>query len=285
MPTSGTDPGQLSPADEQRQLEACRKQCVDGVRSAFADLPEDGSKLEIHTEGKFPSRYRYTLDLERNDGGNENHFQGCQRLLAGSYIAISGGDWKTPSSHLFIGKLESVGQRLRWGSNLGSNGSPATDGIVARMDLDSKMWHAGGMATCGHVLAVPVECGKVAFSKPRAVHAPRCTPDQSQIMFFYMGRPASSRLLNTTIVRKDRKATAIALTHIAGQGYVAAVLSAGVKDDKHRDKQIEIYRTIGTRLASGFGPPRRYRVPKKDEPKRFDNYQTINFVHDKSGGL
>jgi hypothetical protein len=274
----------LTAAEERQLLKACRAQWLDDVPAAFADLPREGTKLEIHSDDQFPDRFSYT-ETRANGGGNENHFQGCQRLPGGHYLAVSGGDWRHESSHLFVGRLVSRAGRKRWGSNIHDGAPPESDKMVARLDLHPKMWHAGGIALCGHVLAVPVECGGEQ-DLVRRIRVPiriRCDPPRSRVLFIDVATPASPRVLSLHIHRRGRKATAVALTDIWGGGYVLAVLSSGKEDEHHRDKQIDFYRSVSPRLCQGFvRPATRLRIPKR---LKWDDYQTINFVREKSGAL
>jgi hypothetical protein len=91
----------------------------------------------------------YTM-LDENDNGVQNHFQGAQRLSHGKFIAISGGDWRTPMSHVFIVKMRSRKRVGPWRTNaFASNDPPTKDTIVKTIGIDSVMWHAGGMDVLG----------------------------------------------------------------------------------------------------------------------------------------
>lgn len=267
--------------DEKEFRDAAKLQWLTDVARSVAELPFEGTKLAIHTAGGvFPSRSRYTARAD-NDGGAQNHFQGCYRLLRTPFLALLGGDWVEPSSHLFVAKLNSRGGRKTWGSNLnGGSIPPDDDRANRREDLDPLLWHAGGIDACGHLLAVPIECGGSApGAKP-----PKCDPQRSRIVFFDMRSPAAPKRLATSIVRSGRKATAVGLVHIPKSGYVAAVLSAGKKDDQHQDKRIDFYQTEENRIKSKFvlKPSFVYRVPKR---MKFDSYQSINLVYQTSGDL
>jgi hypothetical protein len=270
-------------ATEERELRlACESHWVDDVPAAFADLPRKGSKLKIRTKGSFPDSRSYT-QTRANFGGNENHFQGCQRLLGGPYFAISGSDWRNKASHLFIAKLGSRARKKWWNSNLEVNGPPNTDKVVLRLDLHNEMWHAGGFDLCGHILAVTIECGPVAFAGFRGVTPPKCEPPRrSRILFVSVKQPERPRILASKLERMAHKATAAALLQIPGEGYVAAVLSSGKKGPTHRDKQIDFYRTDGNSISNGFQARSTYRVPNV---LKWSDYQTINFVYERSGRI
>ena len=95
----------LTGAQEADLVAACNAALIDDVPRAFAALKPKGSTLEVFSNDVFPDRYAYTK-TRGNRGGNENHFQGCQRVL-GHYVAISGGDWRNKASNLFLGRLAS----------------------------------------------------------------------------------------------------------------------------------------------------------------------------------
>ena len=127
----------LSAAEEKALRDACKAQWLDDVPGAFADIPEAGAKLQVHTGNAFPNKSRYTK-LSRNLDGNENHFQGCARLPGTKYLVLTGGDWQAKSSHLFVAKLDSRGPRRKWDSNLAKKGPPKTDEVVTRVDLRTR---------------------------------------------------------------------------------------------------------------------------------------------------
>lgn len=279
-------PDVLSPQEEQELKGACRLQWVDDVPTGFAGLPRAGSKLEMHTGDHFPDRFAYTQS-RGNGGGNENHFQGCQRL-PGHYVAISGGDWRHASSHLFLGRLSSRAGRVRWGTNIEREGPPESDGVVARLDLHGTMWHAGGIALCGFVLAVPVECGRIPFKTPRGVKPPECHPPRSRVILVDVRTPSAPQVLARHIHRDGRKATAVALTWDPAGGYLLAVLRGVTKEEQaagqpkkdYRDKRIEFYRTAGDAVCSEFHETAPFLIPKG---MKWEDYQTINFIRETAG--
>lgn len=270
----------LTPEQELSLRDACRSQWVSNVVTCFADLPFTGAKLQIHSDGEFPSKTRYTR-LKRNRDGNENHFQGCHRLPGAPYLVFSGGDWRDKHSHLFVAHLKSRGRRKRWKSNIEDGKPPESDRVVQRVDLATPMWHAGGIDICGHVVAVPVECGPVFGATARGVKPPKCKPLRSAILFFYLRRPRQPKLVSR-IDRSGRKATAVGLTHVPGRRYVAAVLSADKPTETLRGKRLDFYQTTGNTISAGFVHVTTYRPPKS---LKWASYQTINFVRETSGQI
>ncbi|MCH7476001.1 MAG: hypothetical protein IIA27_15225 [Gemmatimonadetes bacterium] len=273
------DPINLTAAEEQALREACKAQWIDDVPSAFADIPTEGTKLQVHTRGEFPNKTRYTK-LSRNADGNENHFQGCARLPGSQFLVFAGGDWRAKSSHLFVAKLESRGSRKKWDSNIAKKGPPKSDRVIKRVDLATPMWHAGGIDVCGQIVAASVECGPVRAARIRGVKPPKCDPARSRILFLYMKRPGQPKILEARIDRTKIKATAVALAHVRGQGYVTAVLSAAQPTEKTQGKRIDFYRTAKNKLSAGFQHKTTYRIPKT---LKWADYQTLNFVQQPSG--
>jgi hypothetical protein len=278
--------GVLTDAEEQELKAACRLQWVDDIPTRFAALPHAGSKLEIHTADQFPDQFAYTQS-RGNGGGNENHFQGCQRL-PGHYVAISGGDWRHASSHLFLGRLSSRAGRVRWGTNIQNGGPPSSDAIVARVDLHDTMWHAGGIDLCGFVLAVPIECtDKIPLKGVRGVRPPTCDPPRSRIVLVDVRAPAAPQVLARHIQRDGRKATAAALTLDPAGGYLLAVLrgitgaeqAAGQPKKDFKDKRIEFYRAADA-VCGDFTETAAYMIPRG---MKWEDYQTINFIRETAG--
>lgn len=271
----------LSAADEKDLRDACKAQWLDDVPGAFADIPEVGAKLQVHTGNAFPSKSRYTK-ISRNFEGNENHFQGCARLPGTKYLVFTGGDWQAKSSHLFVAKLDSRGPRRKWDSNLAKKGPPQGDEVITRVDLASPMWHAGGIDVCGRLVAASVECGPVRAARIRGVKPPKCPHAQSRIMFLYMKEPGKPKVLTARIDRNKIKATAVGLTHVRGQGWVAAVLSANTPEVGFQPTRIDFYRTKGNAVSPGFPHRTTYKIPQN---LKWADYQTINFVQQTSGQL
>ncbi|HLB35257.1 MAG TPA: hypothetical protein VJL31_01665, partial [Gemmatimonadales bacterium] len=162
------------------------------------------------------------------------------------------------------------------------------DAIVARVDLHGSMWHAGGIALCGFVLAVPVECtDKLPFKAPRGVKPPACDPPRSRIVLVDVRTPAAPLVLARHIQRDGRKATAVALTLDPAGGYLLAVLrgvtkaelAAGQPKKHYRDQRIEFYRTAGA-VCGEFTETAAFMVPKA---MKWGDYQTINFIRETAG--
>lgn len=196
----------------------------------FFGTAETGERLAV-----WPNRLadwpRYT-DTGDNGGGLDNHFQGFQRCRAPGYAVVSGGDPHTPRSHLFVLRLASRGGAAMWGSNLLDDSlPPVTDLFTSRIDLNPTLWHAGGMAMLGDVLAVPVE---------------NSDGGGSRVEFFGFRDPARPTDLGSGIARRGAKAGAVALTRLEDGRFLA-----GVWSDSERvapEKHLDLYLSSGPTL-------------------------------------
>ena len=275
MPNATT----LTEAEEQTLAAMCRRHWIDDMASAFEALPVEGTRLRIHAgQPPFPNQQRYTQH-RHNKGGNENHFQGFQRLLSHHFV-ISGSDWWTPCSHLFMGRVASRVGLPTLGSAALEAHPPVGDALIGKVDLDETMWHAGGFSLCGHILAVPVECGPNWTFGVRGVDPPPCDPERSAIYFIDVRAPAAPNRLSVSVIRDGRKATAAALLQVPDTGYLLAVLSADEGGGSFRDQRIEFRWSGDAHLCTGFSAPIVYRIPKS---LSWDNYQTINLVRETGG--
>ena len=258
---------------------------VDHVEAEFARLRDRGEYLAAHDGGRIDP-WRYTWH-NLNNNGSENHFQGMQRLAHGKFLAISGGDWRTSMSHVFIVRMGSRPKRGPWASNTTAKDKrpPDRDRIVGVVGIDSEMWHAGGMDVMGNILAVPVEYpppGSLPLRRlanlPLPDHGARV---RSRVVFLDLSNPASPKRLRPTIERPRMKATAVALTRLPNRYYLAAVLSAG---------GLDFYLTNTRSIRSGFRArpttwlPRQVRALEGQE-RAFGGYQSINFVSQSDGRL
>ncbi|HYC33377.1 MAG TPA: hypothetical protein VEB59_13910 [Gemmatimonadales bacterium] len=227
----------------------------------IVDLPgqwfgaaECGQRLAVWPN-KLAEWPRYT-DTGDNGGGLDNHFQGIQRLRAPGYAVMSGGDPHQPRSHLFVIRMGSRGAAAMWGSNLLQSSLPPVDDVfVARVDLDATLWHAGGMALLGDVLAVPIE------SSDRG---------GSRIEFLSFRDPVRPTDLGSGIPRRGPKAGAVALTRMDDGRFLAAVWSDSELTAPGR--HLDFYLSTGpTLLRTGwFGP-----VCFTTEVAAIPKYQTI----------
>jgi hypothetical protein len=225
----------------------------------------------------------YTM-LDENDNGVQNHFQGAQRLSHGKFIAISGGDWRTPMSHVFIVKMRSRKRVGPWRTNaFASNDPPTKDTIVKTIGIDSVMWHAGGMDVLGDILAVPVE-----YAAPGILGGLAALPlpdhgkvGRSRVLFFHVKNPAKPALFRCTIERPGDTAAGVALTKLPNRHYLVAVRVG---------KRIVFYLSKTRKFADGF----------RDQPLTWEDsavraagdlkrevggYQAINFINQRDGQL
>jgi len=188
---------------------------VKDVPAAFARIGGTATRLGIRTSGIIPYPF-YSLNLEHDFG--DNHFQGIQRLRAGNYVIISGGNISRrgdlthlglpqpegiaamPEAHgdLIVARLTSRPALGRWGSNLDdATGRPESkDRAILDLEISlplpsgTTIWHPGGISACGDILVVPMENYNIK-------HGELC----SQIVFYDVSRPEQPRLLPPLIDR------------------------------------------------------------------------------------
>ena len=210
-----------------------------------------------------------------------------QRLANGKFLAISGGDWRASTSHVFIVRMGTRRKVGPWGSNALTKDRrpPDEDRIVRIIGVDQQMWHAGGMDVMGDILAVPVEYPppktlplKALANLPLPHHGNR---PSSRIVFLDVKNPLNPRRLRPTIERLGVKATAVALTKLPNGHYLAAVFSA---------QGLDLYLSKTKNFASGFRDKATTWHPHQlraldGQPREFGGFQTINFISQSNGRL
>ena len=184
------------------------------VPAAFAQIDTGGSRLGSWSGEVLPYPF-YSLNPAHDFG--DNHFQGIQRLRAGPYIVVSGGNigrlgnmarlglpqpasWEAlppPQGDLIVARLASRAANGAWRSNLDAHAQPpASDHAVAALAVrivlpsGTTLWHPGGISVCGDVLVVPVENYNPA-------HGEVC----SQLLFYDLSTPEKPVLLPPRIDR------------------------------------------------------------------------------------
>src|SRR5574341_496240 len=168
------------------------------VEKTFAQIKTKGDYMAAWAGGYIQKPW-YTTSI-KNKIGFRNHFQGVQRLRHANYVVISASNPNEPMSNLFVVKMGSRKEHGNWASNIVNDGKPPPeDTIVKKLDLDSTMWHAGGLGTLGDILAVPIYGGK---------------PLQGKIRFYDMRNPEQPQKLGVEIDRPGRKAYAATLTRL-----------------------------------------------------------------------
>jgi hypothetical protein len=255
---------------------------VTHVEAELARIRSRGEYLAASDGGQI-APWLYTM-LDENDNGVQNHFQGVQRLRHSKFLAISGGDWRTPMSHLFIVKMHSRNRVGPWGTNVfASNDPPLKDAIVKTIGIDSVMWHAGGMDVLGHILAVPVEYAQPGALRdlanlPMPDHGP---VDRSRVVFFHMRNPTKPQMFRCTIERTGDTAAAVALTKLPNQHYLVAV-RVGMR--------IVFYLSKTPEFGDGFRDDPLTWEDKTvraagDLKRELGDLQSINFINQRDGQL
>ncbi|MFQ5584036.1 MAG: hypothetical protein ACE5GL_06335 [Calditrichia bacterium] len=243
---------------------------IQSVEKALDMLKARGDYMAAWSNGHIPPPW-YTTRL-KNMMGFRNHLQGIQRVPGGNYLVISGSNTHEPMSNLFIVKMNSRRSSGDWTSNLAFGGDPpAEDGIVKTVNIDSLLWHAGGISMLGNILAVPVYGGK---------------PLRGRILFYDMSNPEMPRRLNVTIERPGRKAYAVSLVNLQN-GYILVVV---LSDRDHLPRRLDFYLSNSGNIVDGFREKfvtwfvARARW-ENGEKVKFSDYQSINLLQQTDGQL
>jgi hypothetical protein len=229
---------------------------LDDVEAAFSRIETRGAHVTACANGQIP-KPQYRTTLANFPFGLRNHFQGIQRLPQPGYVAISGSNRN--GADLFVVRLPQDDQ-------------PSSGGeVVARVQLDDVVRHAGGLSMLGSTLAVPMHGG---------------SPRVGKVVFYDLADPESPRKLPVEITRPGRKASATALTRLHNGHYLVAVLAAfdGLP------LRVDFYLSRSTVLVEGFLPdPVMWRVSgveaHPDQERTFNHFQTINFIWQADGRL
>jgi hypothetical protein len=231
---------------------------VDDVEAAFSRIETRGAHVTACANGLIP-KPQYRATLTNFFFGVRNHFQGIQRLPQPGYLAMSGSNRN--GSSLFIVRLAKDEPQSR-----------ACGGdVVARIELDAELGHAGGLSMVGSILAVPMHGG---------------SPREAKVVFYDLAEPESPRRLSVEILRPGRKASSTAVTRLQNGRYLVAVLSAfdGLP------LRVEFYLSRSTVLDEGFLPePVSWRVSgveaRAGQDRTFNHFQSLNFVRQADGRL
>jgi len=231
---------------------------VDDAVTAFEEIPDRGLYLEAYTDNGFD--YGWCIDC--------GHIQGVQRLRESDYLVLSSNDGEHPGARLALVHIASTpGDEL-----LASNEGPPPGDRVFKLYLEFEAeWnHAGGMATCGDILAVPLE--NSSSSEIRLLFVPRGSPaDLYDLSYKYP---------DAVIKRPDDKAGAVALTRFPtgphkGQ-YLVAVLTDG------HEGPLDFYLSRTKRIFDGFQRVARWYGVK--DPV-FHGNQNMDFVVQTDGTI
>jgi len=243
----------------------------------ISDVTDEFFKINVHGDymaawaGDYIPEPWYTTSI-KNMMGFRNHFQGIQRLTNTNYLAISGSNTNERMSNIFIVKIDSRRENGDWTSNkIFENLPPPQDRIVRKLDVDSILWHAGGLGMLGEILAVPIYGGN---------------PLRGKIIFYLMGDPANPQKLEMEVQRPDRKAYAVTLLKLKNGYYLLAVLSD--RDDKPR--RVDFYLSKSQNFLDGFDPEfvswfTNDIIAKAGEEANFTDFQSISFIQQSDGQL
>ena len=231
---------------------------LDDVEAAFSRIETGGTHITACTSGLIPKPL-YRSGLTNALFGLRNHFQGIQRLPQPGYLVISGAN--TQASDLFIVRLAEDGPQSR-----GCAGE-----VVARIEVDDDLGHAGGLSMLGSILAVPLYRG---------------SPRNGKVVFYDLADPEAPLRMPVEIARPGLKATATALTRLRNGHYLVAVLSAW----DGLPRRIDFYLSRTTVFHEGFQPePVSWHVSGVDarpgQDRAFSHFQSINFIPQADGRL
>ena len=229
--------------------------------AAFGAIPDHGLYLQAHTNNDFD--YGWGIDVA--------HIQGMQRLRGSDNLVLSSDDGE--GSRLAIVSITSTpGDEL-----LASNENPPPEDKVSKIytQFDAGVWdHAGGMATCGDILVVPLE--NETASEIHFLFVPQDDPAELYDL--------SDRYENAIISRPSDgsgdNAGAVALTRFptgTHEGhYLLAVLTHG------HDGPLDFYLSNTTHIFDGF----RF-VAQWDgvEDPVFHGNQNMDFITQTDGGI
>lgn len=152
--------------------------CVEDVPARFAALAtevDEARYLSARNDGVLPwPRYTDSID---NSFGLLEHFQGLQRV--GNRLLVTGGvAYGERTSQLLVAEMGSRDPDGPWAPVGAPPFAPDGDGLVAAIDLDPVLWHAGGFQVADGVAAIPLagddpNAGEVRFYDLSDVLAPR----------------------------------------------------------------------------------------------------------------
>ena len=231
---------------------------LDDVEAAFSRIETGGTHFTACASGLIPKPL-YRSGLTNALFGLRNHFQGIQRLPQPGYLVISGANKQ--ASDLFIVRLAEDGPQ--------SNGCHGD--VVARIEVDDELGHAGGLSMLGSILAVPLYRG---------------SPRSAKVVFYDLATPQAPRRMPVEIARPGRKATATALTRLQNGHYLVAVLSAWDR----LPRRLDFYLSRTTVLDQGFhSEPVSWHGSSVDarpgQDREFSHFQAINFIPQADGRL
>ncbi len=213
-----------------------------------------------------------------------NHFQGIQRFRDGQHFVISGGSKKDKKANLLICRAVHYGlvpnslntlygfKRLESaiGSNVISLGrTPPQDTVVGIYQLNKGLpgyWHAGGMDTCGDILAVALENSK---------------EQKSLIRFYNFADPAEPKIIDGSIDINGNSGGAALTRRRDGK-----FLCASWTDSDNGPDRFDFYVSKNINDLSSWESKVTYdyRI-LTPEDNRNPKFQSINFVRQKDGRL
>lgn len=217
---------------------------------------------------------RYTSNKANRFGLGE-HFQAIQRI--GRYIVVSGGikNGNPRRSQLVVIQMGSQSETAPWAlpryhNQYNYKNPHPADRIVKVVNMDERLWHAGGIQFVGHVLAVPI------FGNE----------GDSEVRFYDFETPKNPKLIpEITIKRPSAKSNAVAVSRLVDGHYVALVWN---------DTWLDFHVSRTTDIRDGFRP-NALSIHRDSIPGGFQDegcgitgcgaYQNLNLVRQCDGKL
>lgn len=235
---------------------------VDNVVAAFNAIPDHGLYLQAYTNNHF--------DYGCCDA--RSHIQGIQRLRGSDYLALSSNDFAEPRPRIAVVQITSTpGDEL-----LASNENPPADDRVVMIytDFEGAWEHAGGMATCGDILVVPLENGNA--SEIHFLFAPQGNVGE----IYDLSDRYESAIVQRPSSGSGNKAGAVALTRFPSgphEGhYLLAVLTDG------HEGPLDFYLSNTRNIFDGF-----HFVAQWDgvQDPVFHGNQNMDFIMQSNGDI
>ena len=250
------------------------------VSKSFGLLPVRTNYIGYQEVEAFPSN-EYT---ELN-----NHFQGMKRLQDGRHVVISGGSKKDKKANLIVCRAEYYAIRpnsselyssVRIESAIGSNlvvnrNLPQQDKLVGIFQINnnlgnddaSEFWHAGGMDTCGNILAVSLENAK---------------DQESWIRFYDFTDAENPQKIDNTDFKIKGNSGGIALTKRLDNRFICASWT----DSDDGPDRFDFYISKNPDDLSSWNEKITYEYRRlTPEDNLNPKFQSINFVRQKDGKL
>lgn len=231
--------------DHRRAKPQPRSVCLSNVPASFNKIPTKVRKRKYFSSTKKYLGARNTLlrkpaymsgEQVKKGSLPTEHFQGIQRLhgsTRGRYFVITGGlKYGSPTqAQLIVFEMGSQSATGPWAlPSYGHNYKkpPKRDRTVKVVNVDSRLWHAGGIQALDYVIGIPIWGDRGG----------------SEVRFYDLFHPRTPRSLpKLTLVRPHTKSNAVALTKLPNGFFMTMV---------YDDKALEFYHSKSKNIFDGF---------------------------------